>query len=368
MDLKATVHKKGRNLTILIVATWSRVIWMSIYRQRKHCKHGKHLSFLLIHAHLVSHPRLNKTSTAAKKRVFLKHFLHCDSKTAFAHRSHLSKGHIEIKIIKRWPRSLLLWRAMEHIEQNVHAHTPNQAPSRSQIHHAFITSSLAVHNGPSETAFRPPLAQWHVCPVIRKRAGAAVFERAVSQHLCSLAPTPLKRSRDWCTMRVEPFPFSHGSLALQLKKPSRIIKWTWLHSAQAVHRLWWQIRRDKDEMWLRLHCGPGWLLQSSGDATRPQRCHSESAPLHFPSLKFQSTPSPANQYCHLGHRGILACFFMPRCRREQLIVLKSYKPKQPSLTRSRFLIRAGAITLMPPKVPRKPPINLDVKLVNKELK
>lgn len=66
--------------------------------------------------------------------------------------------------------------------------------------------------------------------------------------------------------------------------------------------------------------------------------------------------------------GLFFFFFVPHCRLEKLIVLKSYKPKQPSLTRSRFLMRAGAITLMPPKVPRKPPINLDVELVNKELK
>lgn len=31
-------------------------------------------------------------------------------------------------------------------------------------------------------------------------------------------------------------------------------------------------------------------------------------------------------------------------------------------------MRAGAITLMPPKVQRKPPINLNIELVNKELK
>lgn len=51
---------------------------------------------------------------------------------------------------------------------------------------------------------------------------AQLFERAVSQHLCSRAPRPLKTSRDWCTMRVEPFPFSRFSLtflSLLLKKP-----------------------------------------------------------------------------------------------------------------------------------------------------
>ncbi len=173
-------------------------------------------------------------------------------------------------------------------------------------------------------------------------------------------------------MRVEPFPFSHGSLAhfsfSAAKKPlsNHQMDVTAFSSGCAPALMTDQARQGRDAaafaLWARL------AFTILRDATRPQRCHSESAPLHFPSLKFQFTPSPANQYCHLGHRGILACFFMPHCRREQLIVLKSYKHKQPSLTRSRFLIRAGAITLMPPKVPRKPPINLDVKLVNKELK
>lgn len=38
MDLKATVRKIGRNWKILTVPTWSSVIRMSIYRQRKHGK------------------------------------------------------------------------------------------------------------------------------------------------------------------------------------------------------------------------------------------------------------------------------------------------------------------------------------------
>lgn len=99
------------------------------------------------------------------------------------------------------------------------------------------------------------------------------------------------------------------SLSLVLKILTRIIKRTWLYSAKAARRLWWQIRWDRDEMRLRLHSGPGRLLQSSGDATRPRRCRSVSVPLHFPSLKFQSSLSPANQCFFSPHRksGLFFC-------------------------------------------------------------
>ncbi len=140
MDLKATVHKKGRNLTILIVATWSRVIWMSIYRQRKHCKHGN--ICLFPHSRTFSFPpRLNKTSTAAKKR-FLKHFLHCDSKTAFAHRSHLSKGHIEIKIIKVTKKPVAMASNGAHQAECARAHTQPSTFTFTNSITLSITSSL----------------------------------------------------------------------------------------------------------------------------------------------------------------------------------------------------------------------------------
>lgn len=101
---------------------------------------------------------------------------------------------------------------------------------------------------------------------------AQLFERAVSQHLCSRAPTPLKTSRDWCTMRVEPFPFSRFSLtflSLLLKNPTWIIKRTWLYSAKAARRLWWQIRWDRDDMHLRMHSGPGRFYNPLGTPQGP---------------------------------------------------------------------------------------------------
>lgn len=54
-----------------------------------------------------------------------------------------------------------------------------------------------------------------------------------------------------------------------LKNPSRIIKRTWLHSAQAVHPLWWQIRWDRDEMRLRLHSGPVGFYNPPGKPRGP---------------------------------------------------------------------------------------------------
>ncbi|ROL47068.1 hypothetical protein DPX16_18866 [Anabarilius grahami] len=117
-------------------------------------------------------------------------------------------------------------------------------------------------------------------------------------------------------MRVEPFPFSRGSLAH--------FSFSGAKNPYSNHQT--------DVTVFSQGCAPALMT----DQVRQGRDGSTF-----------ETRDPVGFYNPLGMpRGPGAAAVL-----EKLIVLKSYKPKQPSLTRSRFLMRAGAITLMPPKVP-----------------
>lgn len=62
-------------------------------------------------------------------------------------------------------------------------------------------------------SFRPPLALWQCLPCHPQKSWRSCVWTCCQSASLQPAPTPLKTSRDWCTMRVEPFPFSRGSLA-----------------------------------------------------------------------------------------------------------------------------------------------------------